>query len=67
VLSYFDFAVKDARFVEIIEQIKEKADENGYYKAESVWMAWKQLDSGQKKINSMWITFMVRQILNRIK
>ncbi|MBI9107431.1 MAG: hypothetical protein JEZ04_11865 [Spirochaetales bacterium] len=62
VLSHFDYAVKDKRFADIIELIKGKADKNGFYKAESVWTAWKQLDSGQKKINSNWITFMVQKI-----
>ncbi|MBI9097324.1 MAG: hypothetical protein JEY91_02550 [Spirochaetaceae bacterium] len=66
-LSHFDFAVSDPRFKELLEIIKGKADSGGFYRAESVWMAWKQLDSGQKKEPSLWISFVVLRILKRIE
>ena len=65
-LSHFDFAVSDPRFKELMEIIKGKSDGEGLYCAESVWMAWKQLDSGQKKVPSMWISFVVLRIFKRI-
>jgi len=66
VLSHFDYALKDSRFLKLIDLIKEKEDENQLYIAESVWMAWKQIDSGQKKEPSLWITWVVNRIFRRI-
>ncbi len=66
VLSHFEYAVKDRRFKEMISCIKGKADSDQLFKAESVWMAWKCIDSGQKKTVSNWITYMVYRILERV-
>lgn len=66
-LSHFDYAVSDPRFLELMKIIKSKTDSEGLYRAESVWMAWKQLDSGQKKKPSMWITFIVLRIMGRLE
>ncbi len=66
VLSHFEYAVKDKRFKEMISCIKRKGNSDQFFKAESVWMAWKCIDSGQKKTISNWITFMVYRILDRI-
>jgi len=66
VLSHFEYTVSDPRFISLVHRIEEKADEDGLYRAESVWMAWKQIDSGQKKESSLWISFIVLRILKRI-
>lgn len=67
ILSHYAYIRNDNRFLEIIKTIKNKADCEGLFKAESVWRAWKNIDSGQKKEPSKWITFCVYRILNRIQ
>ncbi|HAJ94615.1 MAG TPA: hypothetical protein DCP02_00130 [Actinobacteria bacterium] len=67
VLSHYTHIRNDKRFLEIIGTIKNKADSEGFYKPESVWMAWKNIDSGQKREPSKWITFNVYRILKRLQ
>jgi len=67
VLTQFDWLKKDERLLQMIDIIRSKADENGFYTAESVWLAWKEWEFGQKKTPSAWITFLVYRILNRMK
>ncbi len=67
VLSHYKWTHTDKRFVDMINILQTQADENGLYKAGSVWRAWKDWDFGQKKVPSGWITFLVYRILNRIK
>lgn len=64
VLSHFDFVHRDDRFREMIETILSKEIE-GRYRPESVWMAWKDWDMGQKKVPSYYITYKVLGILER--
>jgi hypothetical protein len=66
VLSNFDKARNDKRFLEMVEIISVKADENGLYKAESAYRAWKDWNFGQKKENSAWISFLVYRIMKRM-
>ncbi len=49
---------KDERFLEMINIIQTKKDEQGFLKAESIWNAWKEWDFGQKKEPSPWITYL---------
>ena len=53
---------KDERFLEMINIIQAKKDEQGLLKAESIWNAWKEWDFGQKKEPSPWITYLTYQI-----
>lgn len=66
VLSQLPSLHKDERFLEMISIIKEKADTNGFFTAESVWRAFKDWDFGRKKEPSPWITFLVYRTLNRM-
>jgi hypothetical protein len=66
VLTRFPFLKNDERLCEMIDIIKAKKDNNGYYKAESVWRAWKDWDFGQKKTPSKWITFLSHRITSRL-
>ena len=66
VLSQMDWLRGDPRFLDMIACIKEKADADGRYTPESVWMAWKAWDFGQKKQPSPWLTFLVLRILKRM-
>jgi hypothetical protein len=66
VLSQFDFLKDDDRLKEIVDIIVSKQDENGLITPESVWLAFKEWDFGQKKVASPWMTFLVARILKRI-
>lgn len=66
VLSRFDWAMEDSRFVDMLEVVNSKADECGRFTAESEWKAWKGWDFAQKKQPSPWITFLVRRVNHRV-
>jgi len=65
VLSQFDYAKKDACFLEMIDVILEKKDANYRFKSESVWMKWKGWEFCQKREPSRWVTFVILRILKR--
>ena len=65
VLTQFDFLKNDNRLKEMISIIQSKSDENGLYKAGSIYRSWKYWDFGQKKVNSGWITLLVYRILRK--
>lgn len=65
-LSNFKIAINDKRFLEIVNLIEEKANENGRYIPESVWTTWKEWEFGQKKLPSPWLTFLVYRIKKRV-
>ena len=65
VLSFFEWARGDERFKQMLELVESKADEDGRYIPESVWMPWKDWDFGQKKTPSRGLTFFVQRILYR--
>ncbi|MEX1308154.1 MAG: hypothetical protein AB1Z19_06490 [Eubacteriales bacterium] len=66
VLSRFEWVHHDARFVEMLDIIAAKADAEGKFTPESIWMAWKGWDFGQKKVPSSWLTFLVFRIMKRV-
>ncbi len=66
VLSYFEWARRDKRFKQMLDLVESKADGDGRYVPESVWMPWKDWDFGQKKIPSRGLTFFVQRILYRV-
>lgn len=65
VLSHFEWARTDKRYQQMLELIESKADRDGRYIPESVWLAWKDWDFSQKKIPSRGLTFFVQRILYR--
>ncbi|MHC1692213.1 MAG: hypothetical protein AB9828_04220 [Sphaerochaetaceae bacterium] len=65
VLSHYDEAIHDHRYHEMLALINSKVDPQGRFVPESVWMAWKGWDFGQKKIPSPWIAFLVERINQR--
>jgi hypothetical protein len=67
VLSQFPWIHKDYRFREILNIIQRKSDPNGRYQAESIWMAWKGWDFGQKRNPSPWITLLVLRLMRRVR
>jgi hypothetical protein len=66
ILSHFKWAWKDKRFKEMLGVVEAKADGDGRFVPESVWMAWKDWDFSQKKIPSRGLTFFVQRILKRV-
>jgi hypothetical protein len=65
VVSQFEFATKDPRFLEMLNIINAKVDKDGLFMPESVWKAWEGWDFGQKTKPSPWVTFLVHRINKR--
>jgi hypothetical protein len=66
VLSQFSWLKGDPRLREMAAILKSKADDEGRFTPESVWMAWKDWEFGQKKVPSRWLTLLAWRILQRI-
>ena len=65
-LSRFNWVHGDRRFQEMCEIIFSKADHNGWYTPESVWMAYKGFDFTQKKQPSSMLTLAIMRIKKRL-
>ncbi len=65
VLSQFPWILNNPRFEEMINVLVDKADKLGRFTAESIWMAWKDWEFGQKKEPSRWITLLAQRIISR--
>jgi hypothetical protein len=46
--------------------VLEKADADHRFKPESIWMAWRGWDFGQKRAPSRWLTLLVVRMLERL-
>jgi hypothetical protein len=66
VLSQFPWLRSDPRLREMAAVIKSKADEMGRFVPESIWMAWRGWDFGQKREPSRWITLIAHRALGRL-
>ncbi|MCX5976457.1 MAG: hypothetical protein NTV33_06430 [Coprothermobacterota bacterium] len=66
VLSRFPFLAQDSRLAEMSGILRGKADGQGRFTGESVWLAWKGWEFGQKKSPSRWLTLVARRTLQRI-
>jgi len=62
VLSHFESAGRDPRFVEMVEIIKNKADADGRFTPQAIYKAWAGWDFGQKKAPSAWLTLLARRL-----
>jgi len=67
VLSRFPWSRKDPRFVEMLNLVLSKADEQGLFTPESVWMAYKGFDFAQKKVPSPTLTLAVERLIRRCR
>ncbi len=63
VLTQFPQLKDDARLLDMIGVLKNKADDQGRFTIESIWTAWKQWEFGQKKAPSRWATLLAWRIL----
>lgn len=66
VLSRYHYACSDARFLEMVEAIKDQADADGRVTAGSMYMAWRGWSFASKKTPSPWLTFLVQRIQKRM-
>jgi len=66
VLSQYPWLRDDPRLLQMLAIVEQKRDDQGRFTPESVWMAWKGWDFGQKKQPSPWLTFLVLRILKRL-
>jgi hypothetical protein len=66
VLSRFEWLRDDLRFLDMLEVLRSKMDNQGSFINESVWTAWKGWEFGQKKTPSLWLTLMAWRILARV-
>ena len=66
VLSHFAQARQDVRFQEMVKTITQKANADGLYTPESIWMKWKDWEFSQKKEPSRWITFLILRLEQKL-
>ncbi|MBN2391277.1 MAG: hypothetical protein JXR84_11155 [Anaerolineae bacterium] len=66
VLTRFPWLRDDPRLQEMAALVVTKADANNRFKPESIWMAWKGWDFGQKRAPSRWLTLLVVRMLERL-
>ena len=64
-LTLFPDFHRDPRLQDMLGVLTNKANPEGKFTAESVWMYWKQWEFGQKKEPSRWITFLAQRIIKR--
>jgi len=64
VLTQFSWLKGDERLEQMKAILASKADAQGRFTPESVWLAWKEWDFGQKKAPSAWLTFLAQKILS---
>jgi len=67
VLSRFSWLKEDARFLDMLEILKSKADRQGRFTLDSIWTAWKSWEFGQKKEPSRWLTLLAWRIIGRVE
>lgn len=66
VLTQFPWLKKDPRLLEMVEIVNSKMDEQGRFTPESIWLAWKGWDFGQKKEPSRWLTLLAQRMMKKI-
>jgi hypothetical protein len=66
VLSEIPWVLGDGRFQEMVGIVRDKADQDGRFTAESIWMDWRGWDFGQKKEPSRWLTLVAQRMLKRV-
>ena len=67
VLSRFPWLHEDPRLLDMLGVMKSKMSQDGQFSLESIWMAWKGWEFGQKKVPSRWLTLTAWRIIYRIE
>jgi len=63
VLKSFEYARKNPVYSEMLEIIDKKRQQDGFFKAESVYRVYKEFDFGQKKCVSPTLTYFIEELL----
>lgn len=66
VISKFEFARSEPLFLEMIQLIKNKQQEDGFFIPESIYLKLKDWDFGQKKERSPYLTFLCYRLFERL-
>jgi hypothetical protein len=66
ILSRISAVHGDPRFRNMVKNLIDSQEEDGRFKAGSVWKAWKDWDFGQKRDPSPWITLLASRIIKRV-
>ena len=66
VLSKYPFVHTDPRFLEMIDLIKSKQDENGFFTPESIYTKLTDWNFSQKKVASPYLTYLCIRIFERL-
>ena len=66
VLSKYEFVREDPRFLAMIEHIRGKQDQDGFFTPESAYQKYKDWDFGQKKEPSPYLTFLCYRTFERL-
>jgi hypothetical protein len=67
VLSSFPWLKQDARLLDMLGVLKNKADDQGRFTPESIWTVWKDWDFCQKRAPSRWLTLLAWRIIQRVE
>ena len=67
VLSRYPRAHTDPRFAEMVQLIRNKADPDGLFTPESVYLKYKAWDFGQKKVSSPYLTYLCLLVFDRLE
>lgn len=67
VLSRFPWLHGDSRFLDMLQILKDKANQDATFTLESIWTAWKEWEFGQKKTPSRWLTLSAWRIIGRVQ
>jgi hypothetical protein len=67
VLSRLPWLRGDARLLDMLDVLQDKADAQGRFTLESVWAAWKGWEFGQKRAPSRWLTLTAWRIIARFE
>lgn len=64
--SHYSELVQESAFQDMLSLVISKADENGMFTPESIYLPFKNWSFGQKKVESPWMTFFISRILKRV-
>jgi hypothetical protein len=64
--SRYSELVQESAFQDMLSIVISKADENGMFTPESVYLPFKKWSFGQKKVGSPWLTLYISRILKRV-
>jgi len=67
VFSHYKYSFNHPVFKEWLQIIESKRDDDGMFTPESIYLAWKEWDFGQKKAPSAHITFLIDRAMQRMK